>query len=74
MARLSKELLKKLVNEGFFDSFKSIEGVVKKLDQKGFSINGKKVGLLSQLLTFLCQDEILEREKDERGNWSYKRK
>lgn len=73
MASISKELLKKLVNDGFFDTEKSIEEVVARLDQKGFSISGKKISLLSQLLTFLCQEEIIIREKDEQGKWRYKK-
>ncbi len=73
MVKINKDMLKKLHKEGFFDEFKSIEEVVEKLDQKGFSISGKKISLLSQLLTFLCQEEILERRKDERGRWEYKK-
>lgn len=73
MVKISKELLKKLVEKGFFDNFKSIMDVVRRLDQKGFSISSKKRGLLAQLLTFLCQDGILEREKDEQNKWKYKK-
>lgn len=73
MASISKELLKKLVSEGFFDTQRPIEEVVSRLDQKGFSISGKKISLLSQLLAFLCQEDILIREKDERGKWEYKK-
>lgn len=73
MASINKELLKKLVNEGFFDNVKSTEDVVNRLDQKGFSLKGKQVSLLSQLLTFLCQEDILEREKDAEEHWQYKK-
>jgi hypothetical protein len=73
MASISKDLLKKLVNEGFFDSPKHISDVVARLGQKGFSISGKKISLLSQLLTFLCQEDILIREKDEKNDWRYKK-
>jgi len=73
MASINKDLLKKLVNEGFFDSPRHIQEVVSRLDQKGFSISGKKISLLSQLLTFLCQEEILIREKDEKNNWRYRK-
>ena len=73
MAKISKDMLRKLVNENFFDNFKSIEEIVERLDQKGFSISGKKISLLSQLLTFLCREEALERKKDEGGRWEYKK-
>jgi hypothetical protein len=73
MANINTELLKKLVDSGFFNDWKSIEETVNRLDQKGFSIKGKQVSLVSQLLTFLCQDEILEREKDENERWRYKK-
>lgn len=73
MASISKDLLKGLVTSGFFDTWKSIDEVVTKLSQKGYSIEGKKVSLLSQLLTFLCQEEIIEREKDTDGRWKYKK-
>jgi arginine repressor len=73
MAKISKEMLRKLISENFFDNFKSIEEIVERLDQKGFSISGKKISLLSQLLTFLCQEEALERKKDEKGRWAYKK-
>jgi hypothetical protein len=73
MVSINKDLLKKLVNQGFFDGWKSIEDVVKRLDQNGFSVKGKQVSLLSQLLTFLCQEDILEREKTENDRWKYKK-
>jgi len=73
MVKLNKERLKDFVDKGFFDTFKTIGEVVEKLDQKGFSISGKKVGLLAQLLTFLCQEDTLERKKDDKGKWSYKK-
>ena len=74
MAAISKDLLKKLVNEGFFDTHKYVEDVVSRLDQKGFSITGRKISLLSQLLAFLCQEDILIREKDEQDKWRYKKR
>ncbi len=73
MAKISKELLKKMVEGGFFDGFKSTEEIVEKLDQKGFTISGRKIGLLGQLLTFLCREDILERKRSENGGWSYKK-
>ena len=71
MASITKELLKKMVDEGFFNSLKTIDQVVTRLDQKGYALKGKQVSLLSQLLTFLCQEDILERHKDENGRFKY---
>lgn len=72
MVNISKELLKEiLVKEGFFKEPKTIQDVVRRLDEKGFSISGKKVSLTSQLLTFLCQDHVLERKKNKGGEWEY---
>ncbi|AJF62457.1 MAG: hypothetical protein QT11_C0001G0308 [archaeon GW2011_AR20] len=71
MATISKDLFKRLVDEGFFDAQKSIKEVVERLDQKGFSISGKKISLASQLLTFLCQEHVLERKKNSGGEWMY---
>lgn len=73
MAKISKELLKEFVNSGFFDTAKSNKEVIDKLGSRGFSIDGKKAGLVGQLLTFLCQEGLLEREKDSEGNWRYKK-
>ena len=72
-SRLSRELLKKLANEGFFNEVKNVGEVAARLDQKGFSLQGKQISLLSQMLTFLCQDEILERHKSDKGEWLYKK-
>ncbi|MBI2657146.1 hypothetical protein HYX08_00455 [Candidatus Woesearchaeota archaeon] len=73
MANINKELLRKLVEHGFFNDWKTIEDVVKRLDQKGYSVKGKQVSLLSQLLTFLCQEDVIEREKGENERWKYKK-
>lgn len=66
-------MLRDFVEKGFFDSPKTTQQVLEKLDSRGFTIKGKKVGLVGQLLTFLCQEGLLEREKDENGNWRYKK-
>lgn len=73
MVRISKELLRNLINEGFFDELRSIGQVVERLDEKGFTITGRKIGFLSQLLTFLCREGMLERKKDEKNKWSYQK-
>ena len=69
---MSKKLLKeRLIDEDFFSTLRTIQDVVKRLDEKGFSISGKKVSLVSQLLAFLCQDHVLERKKNKKGVWEY---
>jgi hypothetical protein len=72
-SRISKELLKKLTEEGFFNEAKNVGEVAARLDQKGFSLQGKQISLLSQILTLLCQDEILERNKSDKEEWLYKK-
>jgi hypothetical protein len=69
---ITKELLSTLIEEQFFSELKSLEEVAGRLDQKGFTLKGKQLSLLSQLLTYLCQDSKLERFKGENGTWSYK--
>ena len=73
MASINIDLVKKLVNDGFFDNPKIIEEIVIRLDQKGFSLKGKQVSLLSRLLAVSCQKDILIREKDSESNWRYKK-
>jgi len=74
MAKISREILRKFAENGFFKDFHSVEEVVKKLDSRGFSINKEKNGLVAQLLTKLCQEGLLEREKDENGKYKYGKK
>lgn len=68
---ISKELLKGFVEEGFFDEKKHISQIVSKIDNRGYTLKGKQVSLLSQLLTLLCREGILERHKDQKGEWEY---
>jgi len=74
MAKISRDILREFVEEGFFDNSKSINDVVEKFDMRGFPINPKKRGLVAQLLAFLCREGLLEREKDPEGNWRYKKR
>jgi predicted peroxiredoxin len=78
MAKISKDVLVKIIEEGFFDEWKTLKDVMKRLAQKGFKIKADKRGLAAQLLTLLCQDNILEREElpkekweEEMGQWKY---
>lgn len=73
MPKINRDMLREFANKGFFDSSKTTQQVLEKLNSRGFTIKGKKAGLVGQLLTFLCQEGLLEREKDENGNWRYKK-
>ena len=68
---INKIILKKFVEEGFFDELKHLDQIVTKLDTRGHSLKGKQVSLLSQLLTLLCRDGIIERHKNPEGEWEY---
>jgi len=74
MAKISRDILREFIKEGFFDTPKSIHEVVEKLGARGFTIKSKKKGLIAQLLAFLCQEGILEREKNSEGDWIYKKR
>ena len=74
MPKINKDMLKEFVKEGFFDNPKTTSQVIEKFDSRGFTINGKKVGLVGQLLTLLCQDGLLERGKNEEGAWRFKKR
>ncbi len=71
MASISRDLFKEFAGEGFFDNPKSVNHVVDKLDTRGFSIKSDKKGLVAQLLTKLCQEGVLERQKDEESKYLY---
>ena len=80
MAKISKDTFMKIVDEKFFDEWKTLKDVMKRLSQKGFKIKADKRGLIAQLLALLCQSDILEREelpkekwKEEMGQWKYKK-
>ena len=60
-----KTVLSSLLDGGFFDEWRTVSDVIKKLSNKGFTIKGKKVGMVSRLLTQMCQhlENYLEREE-----------
>jgi len=77
-----RSALNPLVEGDFFKKTgKTPTEVVRKLGAKGYTIKGKKVGMISRMLTQICQDAdgILEREeipKEKRiGNekWMFKK-
>ena len=64
----SEEILQ-LVKEGFFDEWKTTTEIVKKLDTMGFTLKGKQVARLGQLLNQLCRKGILERNRLPQSEW-----
>ncbi|MDP2947367.1 MAG: hypothetical protein Q8N88_04590 [Nanoarchaeota archaeon] len=61
-----KEILHTLLDGGFFDSTgKTTFDTIKKLAQKGFTIKGRKIGMIARMLTQMCQDQSTKLERDE---------
>lgn len=61
-----KEVLGKLLDDGFFNGGeKTTPEVIKKLAQKGYTIKGKKVGMIARMLTQMCQDSSTGLEREE---------
>jgi len=73
-----KAILLDFLESGFFSEWRTPSNVVKKLNQRGITLRGRKVGAVFTALTKMCQDPTtgLEREeipKDERiGQEKYK--
>jgi hypothetical protein len=81
MAIEIKDILKELLEGEFFKYWRTMPDVTKKLAARGLTVKGKRVGMVSRMLTKMCQDSStsLEREeipKEERTNqdkWKYKK-
>lgn len=67
---INKQIIIRIIESGFFDSGKNLTEVVDKLDTIGFTINKKQKPRLAQLLTQLCREEKLEREKLPKSEWN----
>jgi hypothetical protein len=59
----NKRHLIQLIEEGFFNDWRSISQILDKVDSMGFTIKGKQIGRLAQLLTQLCREGLLERKR-----------
>lgn len=76
-----KPILKYLLDNGFFNEWRTTSDVIRKLNQKGFTIKGKKIGMVSRVLTQMCQDlssglerdEIVQQERTGREKWRFKK-
>jgi len=60
-----KDILDDILESSFFSERRTPSDVVKKLSQRGFTIKGKKVGMVCQMLTRMCQDPETGLERDE---------
>ena len=76
-----KTVLETLLESGFFNEWRTVSDVIKKSGNKGFTIKGKRIGMVSRLLTQMCQDldnyferEEIPREKRIRNeHWMFKK-
>jgi len=60
-----RKILDELLEQGFFKEWRTLGDVINKLDNRGFTVTGKKAGNVAQMLTRMCRDAKtgLEREK-----------
>ena len=77
-----KIILEHLLERGFFnEGWKTTSDVIKKISRKGFTIKGKKKGMVARMLTQVCQDlssglereEIPQEERMGREKWRFKK-
>lgn len=76
-----RAILDNLLASNFFNEWRTPSDVIKKFTQRGFTIEGKKVGMVCRMLTQMCQDpatrlerdEIPEGEKSKREKWMFKK-
>lgn len=54
-----------LLEGDFFNVGKTPTEVVKRLAQKGFTIKGKQISMVSRMLTQICQDSNSSLEREE---------
>lgn len=72
-----KDILQDLLKKGYFKDARKTSDVIEKLTHRGFTIKGKKMGLIGFMLTKMCQDteNNLERRPVKGGigkeNWEY---
>jgi hypothetical protein len=59
-----KNIFLELLQSGYFGEWRTPSDVIKKLNQRGLTIKGRKVGMVCTTLTKMCQDPAtgLERE------------
>lgn len=60
-----KTVLDSLLEGIFFNDWKTTSDVIKKLSNKGFTIEGKQISAVSRMLTQVCQDLNSDLEREE---------
>ena len=60
-----KNILLELLQSGFFREWKTPSDVIKKLNQRGMTIKGRKVGMVCTTLTRMCQDSTIGLERED---------
>lgn len=76
-----KTLLNELVEQGFFNDWKTSVDVVRKFTQRGLTLKGRQIGEVNSTLAKMCQDSHTGLERDElsknemknKGKWKYKK-
>jgi repressor of nif and glnA expression len=82
MVKVGKNIIQELIENGFFNDWRAMNEILKKLSQRGFTISGRKAGNVGQTLTRMCRDRSTGLERDEvavsqikeaGGKWKYKK-
>ena len=60
-----KRILAELLETSFFSEWRTPSEVLKKLDQRGIKIEGKKKGMICRMLTQMCQNSTTGLERDQ---------
>jgi len=60
-----KTVLNNLLEGVFFNNWKTTSDVIKKFSNKGFTIKGKQISMVSRMLTQVCQDPNSGLEREE---------
>jgi len=76
-----KVIIKNLLDSSFFSEWRTTSDVIKRLTQKGFTIEGKKVGMVARMLTQMCQDpttglereEVPKKKREKKERWAFKK-
>ena len=60
-----KAILNSLLEGVFFNDWKTTSDVIKKLSNKGFTVKGKQISMVSRMLTQICQNPNSGLEREE---------
>lgn len=59
MVKVGKNIVQELLNDGFFNDWRTMNDILRKLSQRGFTVSGKKAGNVAQTLTRMCRDSSI---------------